>query len=418
MNTINTLKNYSGRLTWCTALLFSVLLAGCGSGGSGQDPVLGGVGVGSGGGTPPPVVIIPGASCSVASGVTIPTVIVSDPTSGNQAVSTSTSGVAGSGKLVTATFDMAMNAATIDATSFTLTPLAGAVLVPASVNYDSVSKVATLTTAAALLPATTYTADITVAVTSSTAVPLACAYRWTFKTATPAATGQAPVILGATSIYGVLSNTGVTLGGGPGSVTGFRVIGDVGIYPAGACVGCDNTTVNGLIQNGTVPAQDAMTALTAAYNDAIGRATNLCTIVGAGDMSINPAPACGGTANGTFTPGLYWSASSMAIPAGFTITLDAQNDADAVFIFQSESTINSIGGNTHIILANQAQAKNVFWVAKSSSTIGGTTSDFAGTVIALVAVTVNTGTNMLGRAFARTAAVTVQDGALITVPAP
>lgn len=231
--------------------------------------------------------------------------------------------------------------------------------------------------------------------------------------------GPAPVAIGAIQPYGVLSNTGVTLGGG--GVTGNRIIGNVGIFPAGACVGCTvgaTDAINGLLEIGSVPASDAMIALENAYNDAIGRATNVCTLIGSGILTTNPAVACGGSANGTFVPGLYWSATSIAIPAGGTITLDAQNDPTAVFIFQSESTINSIGGNTHVILANQAQAKNVFWVAKSSATIGGTTSDFAGTVIALVAVTVNTGTSMLGRALARGAEVTVQDGALITVPAP
>jgi len=243
---------------------------------------------------------------------------------------------------------------------------------------------------------------------------------WSFTTGAITAVhlGPASVILGATQPYGVLSNTGVTLGGGPLSVTGFRVDGDVGISPAGACVGCDVTTVTGVIENGTVPASDAMVALTAAYNDAIGRTANVCTLIGSGILTTNPSATCGGSADGVFAPGLYWSATSIAIPAGGTITLDAQNDPSAVFIFQSESTINSIGGDTHVVLANQAQAKNVFWVAKSSATIGGTTSDFAGTVIALVAVTVNTGTQMEGRALARTAAVTVQDDALITVPAP
>jgi hypothetical protein len=173
-----------------------------------------------------------------------------------------------------------------------------------------------------------------------------------------------------------------------------------------------------VLESGTVPAQDAMNALTAAYNDAIGRSSNVCTLIGSGILVTNPSIACGGTANGTFAPGLYWSATSIAIPAGGTITLDAQNDPSAVFIFQSESTINSIGGNTHVVLAHGALAKNVFWVAKSSATIGGTNSDFAGTVLALAAATVNTGTQMLGRALARGAAVTVQDGAKITVPAP
>jgi hypothetical protein len=244
---------------------------------------------------------------------------------------------------------------------------------------------------------------------------------WTFDTSDSAAVhlGPAPVVLGATQPYGVLSNTTVTLGGD--GVTGLRVDGDVGIFPAGACNGCvagPSGSVSGVIESGTVPASDAMLALAGAYSDAMGRSSNVCTLIGSGKLTTNPAVACGGTANGTFAPGLYWSSTSIEIPAGKTITLDAQNDSSAVFIFRSESTINSIGGNTHVVLANGAQAKNVFWVAGSSATIGGTNSDFAGTVLVMAAITVNTGTQMLGRALARGAAVTVQDGAKITVPAP
>jgi hypothetical protein len=102
---------------------------------------------------------------------------------------------------------------------------------------------------------------------------------------------------------------------------------------------------------------------------------------------------------------------------GGTITLDAMNDPNAVFIFQSESTIIT-NANSHIILANLANANNVFWVAKSSATIGGTGADFAGTVLALEDFTVNEDTQMLGRALARNGNVTVQDLALITVPTP
>jgi Ice-binding-like len=245
---------------------------------------------------------------------------------------------------------------------------------------------------------------------------LAAEEEWEF------ATGEAcqdALVLEDTATFGVLSNTGVTLGGGPTSVTGFRVIGDVGIFPGALtdCVGCDTTTVDGEIVVGTADASDAMDEVTALYNDAAARSDNLCTLIDSGSLATNPALSCGGTANGTFYPGLYWSATSISIPAGATITLDAQNDPDAVFIFQSESTIGSLGGDTHIVLANQAQAKNVFWLAKSSATIGGTDSDFVGTIIAQTAITVNTGTEVIGRAFARTASVTIQDGASITVPA-
>jgi hypothetical protein len=287
-----------------------------------------------------------------------------------------------------------------------------------------VGSTASFTPTSALQAGATYTATIAASdlagnawVAGGTQAP----NPWSFTTSVSAAVhlGPAPVVLGATQPYGVLSNTGVTLGGA--GVTGLRVDGDVGIFPAGACVGCvagPSGSVSGVIESGTVPASDAMLALAGAYNDAIGRSSNVCTLIGSGILTTNPSVACGGTANGTFAPGLYWSSTSIAIPAGGTITLDAQNDPSAVFIFQSESTINSIGGNTHVVLANGALAKNVFWVAKSSATIGGTNSEFAGTVLALVAVTVNTGTQMQGRALARSAEVTVQDGAKITVPAP
>ncbi len=337
-----------------------------------------------------------------------------------------------SNQIITASFNEPMDATTIcgpagltvacPVASFTVT--CGAPCVnpnPAGVvTYSGTT--ASFTPNSPLEASTTYTATITGKDLAGNALVAGVVTNpWTFTTGAAGVVhlGPAPVAVGATQPYGVLSNTGVTLGGG--GVTGNRIIGDVGIFPAGACVGCTlgpANAINGLLEVGTVPASDAMIALESAYNDAIGRTSNVCTLIGSGILTTNPAAACGGSANGTFVPGLYWSGTSIAIPAGGTITLDAQNDPTAVFIFQSESTINSIGGNTHVILANQAQAKNVFWVAKSSATIGGTTSTFKGTVIALVAVTVNTGTAMTGRALARGAEVTVQDGALITVPAP
>jgi hypothetical protein len=321
-------------------------------------------------------------------------------------------------KAIEANFDEAMNPVSLlsPATTFTVMTTTGEVAVIGVVTLDAANTTATFTPDVALVDGTEYTATVSTGAEDIAGNNLLTAEVWTF-IAGPGVCQQ-PVVLDRTSPYGVLSNTGVTLGGGPNSVTGFRVIGNVGIHPTGACVGCDTTTVNGIIAIGNVPAQDAMTELTAIYNDAIGRTTGVCTLNNSGSLVTNPSAACGGGADGVFTPGLYWSASSIAIPAGGTITLDAQNDADAVFIFQSESTIDTIGGDTHIILANQAKANNVFWVAKSSASIGGTTSDFVGTVIAQVAITVNEGTQMTGRAFARTAAVTVQDNAVITVPAP
>ena len=70
----------------------------------------------------------------------------------------------------------------------------------------------------------------------------------------------------------------------------------------------------------------------------------------------------------TFAPGLYKTASTVMLSAG-NVTLDAQGDVNAVFIFQVGSTLTTIGG-TQVILAGGAQAKNVFWQTGSSATLG------------------------------------------------
>lgn len=316
-----------------------------------------------------------------------------------------------------ATFSEQLEPSTITspAATFTLTETLSATVVDGDVSLDANGTTAIFTPTAPLQPDMEYTATITTDVADVNGDSLENDATWTFNT-NDSVCQQATIALGGTAPYGVLSNTGVTLGGGPDSTTGLRIDGDVGIFPAGACSGCDTTTVSGLIEIGTTAAEDAMTALESAYNEATNRATNLCTLIDSGVLTTNPSATCGGGADGVFAPGLYWSGTSIAIPAGGTITLDGGNDSNAVFIFQSESTINTIGGDTHMLLINGAQAKNVFWVAQSSATIGGDNSDFSGTVLALVGITVNTGTDMVGRALAKGAEVVVQDQALITVP--
>ncbi|WP_111641671.1 ice-binding family protein [Marinimicrobium alkaliphilum] len=319
-------------------------------------------------------------------------------------------------KTVRAVFDRAVDAATIEspATSFVLVDTLNSMNVDGTVTLDDMGTTATFAPTSALNPDLDYTATVTTDVKDEDGNALADDVSWTFTTGDSFC--QDIITLGVTKPYGVLSNTGVTLGGGPDSTTGLRIDGDVGIFPAGACIGCDSTTVSGEIEIGNTVASDAMDDLEAAYNEALNRSTNRCTLIDSGVLTTNPSAACGGGADGVFAPGLYWSGTSIEIPVDGTITLDGQNDPDAVFIFQSESSIDTIGGNTHILLINGAKANNVYWVAGSSATIGGTDSNFIGTILAMIGITVNTGTEMNGRAFARGAEVTVQDGALIIVP--
>ena len=142
-----------------------------------------------------------------------------------------------------------------------------------------------------------------------------------------------------------------------------------------------------------------MADFTPAYNDLSGR--SLCAITVAGNI--------GGQ---TLTPGLYFSTSSLSISSG-DLTLDAQGDADAVFIFQMASTLTTTSGR-QVILSGGALAKNVYWQVGSSATIG-TTSVFKGSILADQAVTLLTGATLDGRALARSAAV-ILDSNIVTLP--
>jgi hypothetical protein len=67
-----------------------------------------------------------------------------------------------------------------------------------------------------------------------------------------------------------------------------------------------------------------------------------------------------------------------------------------------------------VALENGAQACNVFWQVGSSATLG-TTTNFAGTILATTSITLNTGATVSGRVLAIGGAVTM-DANTITVP--
>ena len=74
----------------------------------------------------------------------------------------------------------------------------------------------------------------------------------------------------------------------------------------------------------------------------------------------------------------------------------------------------TVGDGIQVVLANGAQAGNVFWQVGTSATIG-TSAAFNGTIMAYAAVTMGTTSTMTGRALAGTA-VTF-DGSSLTLPA-
>ena len=160
--------------------------------------------------------------------------------------------------------------------------------------------------------------------------------------------------------------------------------------------------VNGTIYNATPgPAATAQGDLTTAYNDAAGR-------------TVGPITVAGNLGGQTLAPGLYKSTSSLEISSG-DLTLDAQGDANTVFIFQMASTLTTTSGR-QVILSGGAKAANIFWQVGSSATLG-TTSVFKGTIMADQSITLTTGATLEGRALARIGAVTLSAN-VITIPVP
>lgn len=198
------LDKYSKGLAWSMVLALGVAATGCGGGS--RDPILGAdVAVF----IIPVDAVVPAGTCSEASPA-IPAVIASSPTNDNQFASTSTTGTANGGKLITATFTVPMDPATINAASFVLAPTGGAALIPASVSYDAATNVATLTTASALMADTSYSAVVLPAATSTIGTPMSCAYAWSFKTAAVAAASPSIINLGLAAPFGVAATAGIT----------------------------------------------------------------------------------------------------------------------------------------------------------------------------------------------------------------
>ena len=160
--------------------------------------------------------------------------------------------------------------------------------------------------------------------------------------------------------------------------------------------------MNGTIHLGDPAAAQAQLDLTAAYNDAAGRTVGAITVAG----------NLGGQ---TLTPGLYKSTSSLEISSG-DLTLDAQGDANAVFIFQMGSTLTTTAGR-QVILSGGAKAANIFWQVGSSATLG-TGSVLKGNILALTSITVTTGATVEGRLLARNGAVTLDSNTVgLGIPA-
>jgi len=202
------------------------------------------------------------------------------------------------------------------------------------------------------------------------------------------------------------------LGGTAVTSTDSTVVsgGDLGIYPnSGAAVtGFTFSAPSGPgIVAGTPAtvhladsvAGNAQGDLTTAYGYAQG-------LTGAVDLTGEDL----GSLSAPLTPGVYKFSAAAQLTG--TLTLNAENNPDAVFIFQIGTTLIT-ASSAQVSLINGAQAQNVFWQVGTSATLGSSTA-FQGTIMANASVTANSGASIQGRVLA-TAAVTLS-GNTITAP--
>ena len=198
--------------------------------------------------------------------------------------------------------------------------------------------------------------------------------------ASSASAATASVGLGSAASFSVLAGSTVT---NTGPTTMF---GDLGLSPGSSVTGAPH--VLGATHVDDAVAIGAKSALTTAYNDAASRPSN-----GSAGTDLSGQ---------TFLPGVRTASSSLLLSSG-SVTLNAQGDPNAVFIFQIGSTLIT-GSNTSVNLIGGAQACNVFWQVGSSATLG-TGTRFVGTVMAAETITANTAATIHGRLLASTAAV-------------
>jgi uncharacterized protein YkwD len=203
--------------------------------------------------------------------------------------------------------------------------------------------------------------------------------------AIPAAAQAAPVNLATASPFAVL-------GGQAATNTGPSVLnGDLGVAPGTSLPGFGlPAVVNGATHNNDAVANQAQADLTNAYNVAAGQATTA-------DLSNTDL------GNRTLTAGTYKYTSDAQLTG--PLTLDAQNNPDAQFVFQITSQLTTASASS-VLLVNGASPCNVYWQIGSSAVLGSTTA-FQGNLMALTSISLNNGATVIGRVLARNGTVSL-----------
>jgi hypothetical protein len=206
----------------------------------------------------------------------------------------------------------------------------------------------------------------------------------------------APVILGKSGDFVILSETGIT------DVPTSAVTGYVGVSPiTGAAdhLSCSEVTgkVFSVDADGPSPCSiksptklsTAVSDMQAAYTDAAGRTAKFIN-VGNGNI--------GGL---ILKPGVYaWNgtASNVSITSNVTIKGRSINDK---WIFQIPGTL-TVANGASVLLGGEAQARHIYWQVAAATTLG-TSSHLEGNVLDMTSIALGTKASVTGRLLAQTA---------------
>lgn len=353
---------------------------------------------------------------------------------------------------INATFNvppgLRINPVTVNATTFTVTGPAPAVtsVTAASVVLDAATGlIATFTPQVALEAGQTYTATVLGGAmgVKDLAVPaneMLSDFTWSFTTGPATGNCLAPIALASAAPFATyggtagMTNTGTltvingdigTIATGTSSITGFNdTAGDV-YTETGANIGTVNGTIYTCTNSTTGPTS---TGPNAAYCSIATQARLDAQKAYLAMVALPPGANPGGNLAGlTLAPGVYTAPAGSFLIQGGNLTLDAQGNANAVWVFQMSTTL-TVGGPgaafpQSVILSGGAQAKNVFWQVGSNATInaagGGT---MVGTIISQQGAEFSTAGNtdiltLNGRVMSLIASVKLVD-TVINVPAP